>query len=178
MSEPPTRKQDPGSLPLRPFPPTENIKRILGALKDLPHEAEQEVATIATLQEEIKRLKAERNRPDTASPSPETARQKQEIATLKKRNEQLEVYANALLMQLKDIIGTIRKLQDFNIPQPPDDVAMMIAATTPQPKVSDTKQAVEPEHPQPERQNNKPAAGIDRILHVLASRYPMTFTKS
>src|SRR5437588_8179143 len=115
----------------RPTPPPENIKRILGALKDLPHEAEQEATTIATLQEEIRQLKAERNRPHASAPSPETARQKQEITTLKKRNEQLEIYANVLLMQLKEVIGTIRTLQDFDIPQPPDDVAMMITATTP-----------------------------------------------
>jgi FtsZ-binding cell division protein ZapB len=161
-----------------PIPPTENIKRILGALKDLPHEAEQEVATIATLQEEIRQLKAERNRPHTASPSPETARQKQEITTLTKRNEQLEIYANVLLLQLKDIIGAIRTLQDFDIPQPPDDVEMLITATMPPPKASDAQEAVAPEHPQPGRQNKYPAAGINRILHVLASRYPMTFTKS
>src|SRR3989440_4035821 len=161
----------------RPTPPPENIKRILGALKALPHEAEQEATTIATLQEEIRQLKAERNRPHATAPSPETARQKQEITTLKKRNEKLEIYANVLLMHLKDIIGTIRTLQDCDIPQPPDDVAMMIAATT-QPKVSRATEAVEPEHLLPERQNNKPTAGIDRILHVLASRYPTTFTKS
>src|SRR5437899_4831665 len=60
------------------------------------------------------------------------------------------------LMQLKEVIGTIRKLQDFDIPQPPDDVVMLIAATTPPPNASDAQEAVEPEHPQPERQNKKP----------------------
>src|SRR5439155_8618554 len=134
----------------RPIPPPENIKRILGALKDLPHETEQEATSIATLQEEIRQLKAGRNRPHASAPSPETARQKQEITTLKKRNEQLEIYANVLLMQLKEIIGTIRKLQDVNIPQPPDDVVMMITAMTQTPKASNAKEAIEPEHPQPE----------------------------
>jgi len=134
--------------------------------------------TIATLQEEIKRLKAESNRPHAAAPSPETARQKQETTSLKKRPEQLQIYANVLLMQLKDIIGTIRTLKDFDIPQPPDDITMLIAATTQPPNASDAQEAVEPAHPKPERQNTEPTAGIDRILHVLASRYPMTYTKA
>ncbi len=40
-----------------PIPPTENIRKILGALKDLPQEAEAEAHTIEALQKEIATLK-------------------------------------------------------------------------------------------------------------------------
>src|SRR6266568_2633265 len=43
-----------------PLPPTENIKKILSALKDLPQEAEEEARTIEALREQIARFKRER----------------------------------------------------------------------------------------------------------------------
>src|SRR5260370_5950108 len=39
-----------------PIPPTENIKKILSALKDLPQEAEEEAHTVEQLREHIARL--------------------------------------------------------------------------------------------------------------------------
>ncbi len=158
-----------------PIPPTEKIKKILGALKDLPKEAEEEAITIASLQEQIRRLKAERTRSLSPLSSPADTKLKQEIAALKNRNIKLEIYTNVLRAQLTEIMATIKKLQATEIATPPDAKEIRaLTAETPSPAASQSKNSASSNG----IAQHELSKGATRLMQVLASHYPLAFTRT
>ncbi len=162
-----------------PIPPTEKIKKILGALKDLPQEAEQEAITIQSLKEQVRRLKAQRTKSSTL-PSPETAKLKQEVTALKNRNRLLDIYTTVLRVQLQEILDTIKKLQTMEIPKPPDEeeiMAIEAEASFQAPSLS-TEQALSAPALSNGITQHELGKGATRLLQVLVSHYPLTFTRT
>lgn len=162
-----------------PIPPTEKIKKILGALKDLPQEAEQEAITIQSLQEQVRRLKAQRTKSSTL-PSPETAKLKQEVTALKNRNRLLDIYTTVLRVQLEEILDTIKKLQTMEIPKPPDEeeIKAIEAETSFQAPSLSTEQAFSAPALSNGITQHELGKGATRLLQVLVSHYPLTFTRT
>jgi hypothetical protein len=161
-----------------PIPPSAKIRTILGALKDLPQEAEQEAQTIAALQRkvaELQRQLAQKNHgPGKQGPSKEidtavkTALQRQQ-QTFTQEKQRLE----ARIQQLQTVLQSASETLATVLKEP---VAAAVPAKqpdlpTPLPAQQETSSHLIQQPP-------VRSDGITRILQVLASRYPMKFTRS
>lgn len=136
-------------------PPTEKIKALLGKLADLPAEARQEAETLESLHEQVTKLTRENKRLSKEQPAP---------APQPKTIVKTVVSDNGLtaLREIQRIAG--RALGNSQAPK------ITIDKTT----VDDTA-----DYPNLFPSEPKPiTGGAMRMLEVLATRYPMTFTKS
>lgn len=134
-------------------PPTEKIKSLLSKLADLPAEARQEAETLESLREQVTKLTRENKR--LSKPQPAAAPQvKTEVKTVIN-----EDHINALGM-IGEIVS--KALSDAPATHLPGKTAF----STTQPV------SIQLGEPKPI------TGGAMRMLEVLASRYPMTFTKS
>lgn len=139
-------------------PPTEKIKSILGKLADLPAEARQEAETLDSLREQVTKLTRDNKRLSKEQPAPQP-QPKTIVKTVVSDN------GLTALRQIQQIAG--RALGNSKAPQitidktPIDDTLLLptfMAALDGEPKPI--------------------TGGAMRMLQVLATRYPMTFTKS
>ena len=152
-----------------PIPPTENIKKILGALKDLPQEAEEEARTIEALQQHIAKLKRQlaQKSQGTEKPVPskeidtavKTALQRQKQHYDQER-QQLETRIEHLTTALRSVAGTIAPV--LEMPQ--------TIQTTNQTTVPDETAKHAPEMPT--------THGAAAILQVIQNHSPMVFSKT
>jgi uncharacterized protein len=152
-----------------PLPPTENIKKILGALKDLPQEAEEEARTIEGLQDQIARLKRER------APKPqgtESSVPAKEIDTavktaLQRQQQHFDREKQQLETRLERLTAVVRSVADTTaavlaLPEP--------TQATNQPPVPNESPPPVPELPQ--------SHGAAAILCVIQTHSPMVFSKT
>lgn len=131
-------------------PPTEKIKAILNKLADLPQEARQEAETLETLRDQVSKLTRE--------------------------NKRLSKEQPAAPPPPKTIVKTVVSDNGINALRRIQDIASKALGGSQAPQITvpiDYKLGETDELAQP-----KITGGAMRMLEVLATRYPMTFTKS
>lgn len=148
-----------------PTPPTEKVKALLSKLSDLPKEAEEEAKTISDYQAKIRELKHQNRLLESRQPAPsqdqiDTAVRK--VTTEKERE----------IKQLEARLGKIASIVGTRYEPAKTDVAVAPVRVELPPHSVHIQQA-------PTDDAEKPVTGgALRIMKVLGSRYPMTFTKS
>lgn len=129
-------------------PPTEKIKALLSKLADLPVEARQEAETMESLREQVSKLTRDNKRLSREQPAP-PPQVKVETKYV------VDDYASEVLRKIHEIAG--KALFDTPPTQRPSNNLLPQELETTEVKIT---------------------GGAMRMLEVLATRYPMTFTKS
>lgn len=152
-----------------PTPPTAAIRAILNKLSDLPAEAAIEARTIEDLQAHNRELQRKLTLAQKSQPAPNKEQIDNAVAQAIARTEQVitqERYRSdqALKAALATLatIATLATGHDQALPQQ-------------QPPAAPTRPARQPAPPPTDRQI---VGGALRMIQILASRYPMVFTKS
>jgi len=182
-------------------PPTDKIKKVLGALADLPEEARQQLKTEDDLRKEVTRLRTELTiaKKDQGTPSPEIIAQAVKKAELdKERQFEAEMdgmikATNSYLRIIAEIGKTIAPIldqqeikietrgkaipaKDFNLDRFKSN-PVILKSHDPKTKPINTWNVSSPQIPVD--QDEKPlTGGALRMVEVLTSNYPMKFTKS
>lgn len=138
-------------------PPTEKIKSLLSKLADLPQEAREEAETIESLRDQVSSLTRENKRF-------KNDRAKAIIAPFEKPPVVKTVLDTTALRKIHEI--TSKALSEA----PATQLAGKTASLPPTP-ITAPAAPIDPA-------DIKITGGAKRMLDVLASRYPMTFTKS
>lgn len=133
-------------------PPTERIKALLGKLADLPQEARQESETMDSLREQVTKLTRDNKRLSKEQQTPEL-KPKTIVKTVVSDNG----------------INALRRIQEIVTKALSDSRAPEITARPIDHRVSRGEADMIPA---------KITGGAMRMLEVLATHYPMTFTKS
>ncbi len=157
-----------------PIPPTEKIRKILAELQDLPKEAEKEAHTIEALQGEIAKLKRQlAQKPHGTQPSVSSPDliEKAVKTALQNKQHTFEQEKQRLLDRIETLTNVLHAVATAIHPILATPQTTAVGKEMPAP--TPTIQPAQPIH------DEKPLAnGVQRILTVLSSRYPMTFTKS
>lgn len=161
-------------------PPTEKIKKVLGALANLPAEAQKELKTQDDMRKEIARLRGELTKAQTAS---KTAVPSQALvdAAVKKAVLEVERQHDAeragMIKATESYLRSIVEIGKIVAPylgkkvEIPKQPVRTVAPAQPIVRVHTTK----PEPVQTDEGELK--GGAKRMVEILSSRYPMKFSK-
>lgn len=133
-------------------PPTEKIKSILGKLADLPTEAREEAKTMESLREQVTKLTRENKRLNKEQPVSQS-QIKTEVKTVIV-NDHLKALTAIHDITTKALSKSGKKKETTDKLQEGDNIELLLG----EPKLI--------------------TGGAMRMLKVLATHYPMTFTKS
>lgn len=163
-----------------PVPPTAKIKAILSKLADLPEEAATEARTVEELQTQNRELRRKLTLAQKSQPAPSQEQigraVAQAIADKERAITQERQHYEQALKTAQDTLAKIAALASSNslaLPQPKVPVAPAMRPKAPQatPKIATEQHVQSP--------SDKPiVGGALRMIQALASRYPLTFTKS
>lgn len=144
-------------------PPTEKIKSILGKLADLPQEARQEAQTIEEMRTTIAEL--ERQNKKLSKDRPVEIKEKVITKTVKVSNPVDLAKSKSISNKLKLINAATSEIEKILGNETP---VFSIAKPHSRELPASTEEVGQA----------KVTGGAERMLKVLAGRYPMTFTKS
>src|SRR5689334_12632857 len=97
----------------KPVPPTERIKKVIGALGDLPHEAEEEAKTVADLKERIRQLE---RMPQAVHPD---AVEHAVAAALSQREREIAQEREASERRIRDLTQVLTEIKRIVAGAPP-----------------------------------------------------------
>jgi uncharacterized protein len=156
-----------------PTPPTATIKAILSKLADLPEAAATEAKTVEDLQARNRELQRKLTLAQRSHPAPTQEQIDRAVAEALTHKEQVLTeerqrahHTEQALMQAQETLASIAALatgSNATLPQPTSPATPAPAAKQPAPSLPADKPIV---------------GGALRMIQTLASRYPMTFTKS
>lgn len=185
-----------GKISKKVTPPTARIKKVLGALADLPEEARQELKTQEDLRGEIRRLQGELRIAKQGTKVDEGAIDRAVRATEKSMGEEYAKERNGLAAQVRSLTKILRDIGKAAAPFIDDTVtvsAAPIQIKTPAPaRTPNVARNILKDMPAPrlgsevaravanmDDTDDKPlTGGTLRMITVLVSRSPMRFTRS
>lgn len=169
----------------KPTPPTKKIMALLKKIKDLPEESEKEAKTIAEHRQKIIQLKRDigilKREKTMGKPSQEQLDRAVKIALNQKEREMFKERTQ-MQKQIENffkILEQIGQITQRALKKPVKEIKSVKF------KPINTPQPVKQYHPKPQvptvlpLDDNKPlTGGAKRMVEVLVSKYPMSFSKS